>query len=70
MQGLLHENAMRLIYAINQIKGVSTSRGCGAMGADVLAVFVKPEVKEYVLEKINEENLGLRFVGSSLKGNV
>ncbi len=69
MQGLLHENAMRLIYAVNQIEGVSTSRGCGAMGADVLAVFIKPEVKEYVLEKINEEDLGLKFIGSSFKGN-
>ncbi len=62
MQRLLHKNTIRLIYEVNQIKGVHTSRGCGAMGADVLTVFVKPYLKEYVCEQVLSKGLGLKVV--------
>lgn len=66
LQGLLHENTMRLIYEINQMEGVYTSRGCGAMGVDVLTVFVKEKSKEYILKQISEQNLPLKFVFSNI----
>jgi hypothetical protein len=34
------------------------------MGADVLALFVKPEAAEYIVEQISEKDIGLTFVSS------
>jgi len=54
--GLLHNESAGLVKMIDQIEGVQAARGCGAMGADVLAVFVKKESLDYVWGQI--ENLG------------
>lgn len=62
IQELLHLDTMALICQVNQIKGVYTSRGCGAMGADVLTVFVKPELRDYVQDQVLELDMGLKFV--------
>ncbi len=62
LQGLLHLDTMALICQVNQIKGVHTSRGCGAMGADVFMVFVKSGAREYVLKQILGLDMGLNFV--------
>ncbi len=62
LKGLLHKNTTRLIYIVNQIQGVDTSRGCGAMGADVLTVFVKPNLKEYVCRQVLSKDLGLKVI--------
>jgi cell division GTPase FtsZ len=60
--GLLSQETMSLIVKANQLEGVLTSRGCGAMGADVFAVFVKEDSAEYIRNQIEEMDLKFVYV--------
>ncbi len=64
IRGLLESSTMRLIVSLNKIDGVRTSRGCGAMGADVVSVFVNAGSEEYVLSEVENMNLGLEFINT------
>lgn len=60
--GLLLKESQTAVKTINQIEGVFTSRGCGAMGADVITVFVKKERQDYVESAVDAANLDLNLV--------
>lgn len=60
--GLLLKESQTAVKTINQIEGVFTSRGCGAMGADVITVFVKKERQDYVESAIEASGLNLNLV--------
>jgi hypothetical protein len=60
--GLLAEESQSAVKIINQMEGVLSSRGCGAMGADVITVFVKKERQDYVVDQIEKAELGLKLV--------
>lgn len=64
MRGLLAPESMKLIIEMSKIDGVLGSRGCGAMGADVLALFVQADRDEYIIEQISKKDMGLTFVSS------
>jgi len=50
--GLLNLDSFETAEVISQIDEVFTARGCGAMGADVIAVFVKKGSIDYVWKQI------------------
>ena len=60
--GLLHKATQETAAAIGRVEGVLSVRGCGAMGADVIAVFVKKESLDYVWIEIERLDKGLKKV--------
>lgn len=49
---LLDSKSEKTAKLISKIYGVKAVRGCGAMGADVIAVFVKKDSEDYVWKRI------------------
>ena len=47
---LVSENTFRIIQKLRQNKDILCSKGCGAMGAEIMAVFFKKEKEKKVLE--------------------
>ncbi len=47
-KNLVHPKALSLVKQIKKLKEVITARACGAMGAEVVAVFFAPEDKQKV----------------------
>jgi len=60
--GLLHHATQNTAAAIGKVEGVVAVRGCGAMGVDVIAVFVKKESLDYVWKEIEGLDKGLKKV--------
>ena len=56
-QGLVHQNTESFLNKIKTIKSVITAKGCGAMGAEVVAVFFDPKNREEVRASLKEENI-------------
>lgn len=57
---LLLKETLKELNIIKSIDGVVSARGCGALGADVVAVFYKADFsKEKILEKIFEKEVNL-----------
>ena len=58
------------INSINKIPGVLTSKGCGALGADVIAVFCKSDAGYNILGEV--KRLGLDYMASenSISGGL
>ena len=61
-QKLLLQESFETTETLNALDGVIFSRGCGAMGADVLALFVKKRRLDYVEAEVEKMNLGLKRV--------
>lgn len=51
-----------LLGSINQLKGIVAAKGCGAMGADVIAVLVESSKVQELISAI--EILGVKYVGN------
>jgi hypothetical protein len=56
------ESTGHFIKQINQLEGVVGSKGCGAMGSDVIAVLVETQAQGHCVSALQQ--LGLTFVGS------
>jgi mevalonate kinase len=52
----------KILNMINSVEGVEASKGCGAMGADVIAVIVNSAKVEELSLKISA--MGLRYIGN------
>lgn len=61
-QHLLAEHSQLLLEKIDRLPQVLASKGCGAMGADVLLVLCESKKSQDVIEQVT--NLGLRFLAS------
>jgi len=57
--GLLSRQTEEILELFGEIPEIYAARGCGAMGADVVAVFVKKECMNYVWKQIDGLNKGL-----------
>jgi mevalonate kinase len=60
--GLLSRETESIAELIGSIEGVLAVRGCGAMGADVITVFVNKESMDYVWEQIKLLNKRLKKI--------
>ena len=47
-QNLVYKNTLMLLKKIKKIKYILTTKGCGAMGAEVIALFYHPQYKEQI----------------------
>lgn len=61
-KGWLSDSSRNLLCKINGLKGVIASKGCGAMGNDVIAVIVSNENQSSLIEGISR--LGLKYSGN------
>jgi mevalonate kinase len=61
-RGFVAETTRELLEKWRQ-EGVLAAKGCGALGADVLAVFFRPDHRQGILRR--GETLGLQFVAGS-----
>lgn len=61
---LIHPSTIDIVKQMSVLDGVYLARGCGALGADVVAVFAQPS--EQTLGQINQlaERLGMRLVAT------
>jgi mevalonate kinase len=56
-RGLVHQATRSFLDKVKKIKSVITAKGCGAMGAEVVAVFFNSMDKEEVRTYLKEENI-------------
>ena len=56
-RNLVHPKTMKLVQQISSLKEVIVARGCGAMGAEVVAVFFAPQDKEKVRAFLGNQNI-------------
>ena len=56
-QGLVHQNTESFLHKIKKIKPVITAKGCGAMGAEVVAVFFDPKDRDEVQIDFKNKNI-------------
>ena len=54
-QGLIHKNTFEVLKRIRKIKQVIVARGCGALGAEVVALFFHPDNKQKVQTSLKEK---------------
>ena len=55
--GLIHPKTLIFLQQIQQLKEVIVAKGCGAMGAEVVAVFFVPKDKQKVRAFLNDKNI-------------
>ena len=53
-QNLVHKNTLILLNKIKKLKNVLTAKGCGAMGAEVIALFFHPQHKEQIKSDLKD----------------
>ena len=56
-QGLVHEKTLLFLKKMKELRPVITAKGCGAMGAEVVAVFFDPKDKETVRAFLSKEDV-------------
>jgi mevalonate kinase len=57
---LVHSDTQLLLQKILQISGVHSARGCGALGADVIAIFIDKNEKDAIISQLKD----LKFMAS------
>ena len=56
-QGLTHKKTKLFLNRIKKYEQVITAKGCGSMGAEVIAIFFDPKNKEKVKAVLSKENI-------------
>ena len=56
-RGLVHQTTRSFLDKVRKIKSVITAKGCGAMGAEVVAVFFDSRDKEEVRASLKNKNI-------------
>ncbi len=56
-RGLVHEDTLLFLNRIESLKPVVLAKGCGAMGAEVIAVFFDSKDKEILRDLLQKENI-------------
>ncbi len=62
LQGWQSPATGSLLTSINALPGIVAAKGCGAMGADVIAVMVESSKMSEIISEI--DTLGLRYIGN------
>lgn len=55
-ENLVHEKTQNFLNELKKIKQIITTKGCGALGAEVVVVFFHPKDKETVINILNQSS--------------